>query len=163
VAVDELQRSSVDRVACVGELTGIGGIEKALVEGQIAGWAAAGREQEARQLKGEQARMAAFAAGLDRAFALRPELREMPTAETRVCRCEDVRYEALAACSSWREAKLHTRCGMGACQGRVCGAATEFLLGWETTGPRPPVFPAKVGTMADVVDDGNGKRPRVME
>ena len=41
IAVDLLQQTSVPGVACVGELTGIGGVEKSLVEGQIAGWAAA--------------------------------------------------------------------------------------------------------------------------
>jgi len=46
VEVDRLQQSSVSRVACVGELTGIGGLEKALVEGQIAGLSAAGRETD---------------------------------------------------------------------------------------------------------------------
>jgi hypothetical protein len=41
---------------------------------------------------------------------------------------------------------------MGACQGRVCGAATEFLFGWENRSARPPVFPAAVSTLAAEVD-----------
>jgi len=40
------------------------------------------------------------------------------------------------------------RCGMGACQGRVCGPAAEFLYGWERAGVRPPVLPARVSTLA---------------
>ena len=39
VVVDEMQQSTVAGVACVGELTGIGGLEKASLEGEIAGWA----------------------------------------------------------------------------------------------------------------------------
>ncbi len=148
VAVDRMQQTSVLGVACVGELTGIGGLEKALVEGQIAGWAAAERETEALRLVPQRRRLQQFARQLDGAFALRPELRSLATAETVVCRCEDVPYSALEDCWTWREAKLHTRCGMGACQGRVCGAATEFLFGWKTSGPRPPVFPAAVSTVA---------------
>jgi NADPH-dependent 2,4-dienoyl-CoA reductase/sulfur reductase-like enzyme len=148
VAVDSMQQSSVERIACVGEPTGIGGLEKALIEGEIAGWAAAGREAEARELLPQRQRHCGFAARLDRGFALRAELRELAEADTLVCRCEDVKYAALESCSSWREAKLHTRCGMGACQGRVCGAAAEFLFGWETAGVRPPVFPAAVSTLA---------------
>lgn len=153
VVVDESQQSSVTGVACVGELTGVGGLEKALVEGEIAGWAAAGREHEVRPLASARAKLRAFALGLERAFALRPELRALATAETFVCRCEDVTLAAVAGYSGWREAKLHTRCGMGACQGRVCGAATEFLFGWETSGMRPPVFPSAVATVAAAVDE----------
>jgi D-hydroxyproline dehydrogenase subunit alpha len=152
VAVDALQQTSVPRVACVGESTGIGGLEKALVEGQIAGWAAAGREAEARALTPRLRKLQRFALRLDRAFALRPELRALAQPETLVCRCEDVKHAALKACASWREAKLHTRCGMGACQGRVCGTAAEFLFGWESSSIRPPVFPAMVSTLAAEAD-----------
>ena len=60
----------------------------------------------------------------------------------------------MAPCAStrtWRDAKLHTRCGMGPCQGRVCGAATEFLFGWDAAfahpNIRPPVFPARVSSL----------------
>lgn len=148
VSVDGLQQSSVPGIFCVGELTGIGGLEKAIVEGQIAGFAAAGREAPARDLLPRAIRQRKFARQLASAFALRDELRTLPEASTIVCRCEDVRRNALAACTSWRQAKLHTRCGMGACQGRVCGSATEFLYGWHPADSRPPVFPARVSTLA---------------
>ena len=152
VAVDRMQQSSVPGVACVGELTGVGGLEKALVEGQIAGLAAAGRIAEALALEPRRRRLQQFAERLERAFALRAELRTLATAETLVCRCEDVSNAALEGCANWRAAKLHTRCGMGACQGRVCGAAAEFLFGWENTSARPPAFPAAVSTLAAGMD-----------
>jgi NADPH-dependent 2,4-dienoyl-CoA reductase/sulfur reductase-like enzyme len=152
VEVDCLQQSSVPGVACVGELTGIGGLEKALIEGQIAGLAAAGKDALALRLVPQRQRLQRFAQRLDRAFAPRPELRTLADAGTVVCRCEDVKHSTLEGCRTWREAKLHTRCGMGACQGRVCGAATEFLFGWETAGARPPVFPAAVSTLAPATD-----------
>jgi len=148
VAVDGLQQSSVAGVACVGELTGIGGLDKALIEGRIAGLAAVGREAEAGRLEPKLRRQRRFAERMERAFALRAELRTLAAAETIVCRCEDVSYAALLECSSARQARLHTRCGMGACQGRVCGAATEFLFGWEAGAGRPPVFPAAVSALA---------------
>ena len=147
-AVGALRQSSVPDVFCVGELTGVGGLEKALHEGQIAGWAAAGREAEARALAQGVPRYERFAQGLDRAFAPRQELRALAESQTLVCRCEDVAYSEVKNCASRREAKLHTRCGMGACQGRVCGTATEFLFGWESRGGRPPVFPTTVATLA---------------
>jgi D-hydroxyproline dehydrogenase subunit alpha len=148
VTVDLLQQSSVPSVACIGELTGIGGLEKALVEGQIAGWAATGHETKARAMVSRRKRMQRFAERLDRAFALRDELRELPAPSTLVCRCEDVAFDELNECRSWREAKLHTRCGMGTCQGRICGPASAFLFDWQHASARPPVFPAAVSVMS---------------
>src|SRR5215831_2787359 len=46
VAVDEYQRTTVESIYCAGEATGIGGLELSLVEGEIAGFTAAGREDE---------------------------------------------------------------------------------------------------------------------
>jgi len=152
VTVDLHQQSSIPEIACIGELTGIGGLEKAVIEGQIAGWSAAGHEAKVKDLAPRLKRMRRFAQGLDRAFALRAELRSVPTAETLVCRCEDVSFSDVRECSSWREAKLHARCGMGACQGRICGAATEFLFDWKQADVRPPVFPAAVSVMAAKLD-----------
>ncbi len=152
VSIDSLQQSSVAGVACIGELTGIGGLDKALIEGQVAGLAGAGREAEARAFAPRLKRMRRFAERLDRAFALRDELRSVSTPGTVVCRCEDVPLGELRECRSWREAKLHTRCGMGPCQGRVCGAATEFLFDWKQTGMRPPVFPAALSVVGAKTD-----------
>jgi NADPH-dependent 2,4-dienoyl-CoA reductase/sulfur reductase-like enzyme len=152
VTVDDLQQSSVAGVACVGELTGIGGLEKALVEGEIAGWAAAGSTARAIALSGKRRKQKEFAHRLDGTFDLRAELRSLPKAPTIVCRCEDVSHAALAECAGWREAKLHTRCGMGPCQGRICGSATEFIYGWGPADSRPPAYPARVSTMAAEID-----------
>lgn len=152
VSVDAYQQSSIPGVFCIGELTGIGGLEKATLEGEIAGCAVAGRDSHLRGLAPRLRGMKRFAQRLDEAFALRTELRTLAAPETLVCRCEDVPYAALKGCGSWREAKLHTRCGMGACQGRICGAASEFLFDWKCDSVRPPVFPAAVSTVAAKVD-----------
>src|SRR5206468_4121511 len=131
-------------IFCAGEPTGIGGVELSVVEGQISGHAAAGQEALARSLFSTRQKLREFAEALDRTFALRPELRELAVAETIVCRCEDVTYGRLKVQTSWRAAKLQTRCGMGPCQGRVCGPQTEFLFGWSPDSVRPPFFPARV-------------------
>lgn len=150
VQVNELQHTSVEGVYCVGEATGIGGVEKALVEGEIAGLAAAGKLERARSFFAARRRQMHFVPGLSNAFALRNELRTLATDDTVVCRCEDVSYGAVSACRDWREAKLHTRCGMGPCQGRICNSAAQFLFGWEAAAPRPPLFPVDVATLAEV-------------
>jgi NADPH-dependent 2,4-dienoyl-CoA reductase/sulfur reductase-like enzyme len=140
VEVDELQRTSVGAVFCAGEAAGIGGVELAQAEGAIAGCAAAGDETAARRLFGAREKARSFARLVNRTFAPRPELRGLPHADTIVCRCEDVTFGSLRAVSSFREARLHLRCGMGPCQGRICGPATEFLSGWGAESVRPPVF-----------------------
>lgn len=147
VLVNESQQTSVPNIYCAGEATGIGGVDLAIVEGQIAGFAATGHHQKADRLLQARSRHRQFATVLDNTFALRPELKKLSREDTLVCRCEDVRFDRLAQCRSWREAKLYTRCGMGPCQGRVCGPATEFLFGWSTDSVRPPVFEARVESL----------------
>lgn len=151
VRVDEFQRTTVAGVFCAGEPTGIGGVELALVEGQIAGLASGGRTTQARELFAERHKLKKFAAALEDTFQLRPELRELPSAETMVCRCEDVPLSRLRSYPNWRAAKLQTRCGMGSCQGRVCGPAARFLFKWNPDSVRPPIFPARVEGLAMAV------------
>lgn len=148
VAVDDDQRTSVPGVFAAGEITGIGGLDLSLVEGEIAGYSATGQAEPARRLYRKRKAERRFAAAPDRAFALRPELRQLPHDDTLICRCEDVAYARVRQFSSWREAKLQTRCGMGPCQGRVCGGAVEFLLGWKSESVRPPLFPARIGSLS---------------
>jgi D-hydroxyproline dehydrogenase subunit alpha len=153
VRVNEFQRTTVPSVFCAGEPTGIGGVELSLVEGQIAGLAAAGSADEAVELFSARKKARRFAHRLERTFRLRSELRALPAPETMVCRCEDVNYSRLRAHASWRSAKLQTRCGMGPCQGRVCGPATQFLLNWNPDSVRPPIFPVRLESMATAAND----------
>lgn len=148
VRVDEFQLTSVPDVFCAGEPTGIGGVDCALVEGQVAGLAAAESQGRARTLFGQRAAWHHFRTSLNQAFALRPELRDLATPDTFVCRCEDVRLADLKGCESLRAARLHTRCGMGSCQGRTCGGAIQFLFGWEHDSVRPPLFPVRLASLA---------------
>jgi D-hydroxyproline dehydrogenase subunit alpha len=148
VAVNDLLETSIPDIYCAGEHTGIGGVELALLEGEIAALAASGQAAAAQKLARRRRRKLAFVRALEQACALNPQLRSLPADDTLVCRCEDVPYAALCSRANWRDAKLHTRCGMGPCQGRICGTATEFLFGWNADSVRPPVFPALVANLA---------------
>jgi len=145
VKVDERQQTSVANVYCAGEPTGIAGLDAALLQGEIAGLACAG--QPTGSLRARNAAEQKFAARLATAFRLRPELRLLASLDTIVCRCEDVTYEKLAARKGWTDAKLQTRCGMGPCQGRICGPATQTLFGWTPKSIRPPLFPVPVSAL----------------
>lgn len=146
VHVDDRQATSVAGVYCAGEPTGIGGVDLALVEGEIAGRAAAGAPTGGRLTRARTA-LRRGAASLDAAFALRPELFSLARDDTIVCRCEDVRLGQLDPRWTTRQAKLYTRAGMGACQGRLCGAALECLRAWPLDTVRPPIRPARLATL----------------
>ena len=152
VWVDDLQQTSVPHILCAGEPTGIGGLELSLVEGQIAGLVASGKIDQAKKVLNQRHKLRKFARTLERTFALRPELRRLPLPETLICRCEDISYSRLAEHTSWRAAKLYTRCGMGPCQGRICGPVTEFLFRWRPDSLRPPIFPTFCNSLAALPD-----------
>jgi NADPH-dependent 2,4-dienoyl-CoA reductase/sulfur reductase-like enzyme len=152
VDVDDLQQTSVAGIYCAGEPTGIGGLDLALAEGQIAGLAAADGESAARGLFRKRATYRGAVRLLKDNFRLRSELRTIAKPDTFVCRCEDVSLERLRAYDSWRAAKLQSRCGMGPCQGRVCGSAAQFLFGWDADSARPPVFPVKCSSLAAIAE-----------
>jgi NADPH-dependent 2,4-dienoyl-CoA reductase/sulfur reductase-like enzyme len=147
VRVDQWQMTSVENVYCVGEPTGIGGVDLALVEGQIAGCAATGEKEKAARLFPAREKARRFAQSLNRTFAVRDELKRVAAPDTIVCRCEDVVHRQLKPYDSWRAAKLQTRCGMGPCQGRVCGPATQYLYGWKHESIRPPILPASLESL----------------
>ena len=163
VHVDGLQRTTLPNVFCAGEPTSIGGLELSLIEGEIAGLAASDRVPEAQRLFADRKKWARFARRLDRTFSLRNELRGLASPDTIVCRCEDVPHSRLREHGSWRAAKLHTRCGMGPCQGRICGPATELLFGWNPDSVRPPVFPVRVSSLATAARTSNSEHTNFEE
>jgi NADPH-dependent 2,4-dienoyl-CoA reductase/sulfur reductase-like enzyme len=146
--VDRWQTTSRADHFAAGECTGVGGGDKALIEGTIAGLAAVGDLDQAKKQGPERHRWHIFAHAFHHHFALNPAIQQLPAPDTVVCRCEDVTHSELRGHSNWTAAKLHTRCGMGACQGRICGAAAQYLYGWEPPVPRSPLSPARIGTLA---------------
>jgi len=149
IQVDASQQSSRPGIYAAGECSGVGGVDKALLQGQLA----------ARQMLGQGGRgntralrLARQHAGLlAQQFALRPELFKLAEARTLICRCEDVSLGELKPFTDWRSAKLQTRCGMGACQGRVCGPIAQDLLGWSAQaaerGRRVPLQPTSIASL----------------
>ena len=148
VRVDAWQRSSIENIYAVGEACGIGGLRSAWLEGAIAAHVACGQPQQAKTMMRRRDRARRFAASLAQAFALQPRVRQLASPDTLVCRCEDVPLAALDGFTDARAAKLATRCGMGACQGRICGAALAELGRFPRGGGRPPLLPARLATLA---------------
>ncbi|WP_336658756.1 FAD-dependent oxidoreductase [Leucobacter sp. USHLN153] len=149
--VDAEQRSSVPGLYIAGELTGVGGAVLAVLEGAVAGRAAAltargrgggsaARTPELRAI----ARQRAFARAMHLAHPVPRGWEQHLHDDTVVCRCEEVRYGALAAARDTlagedsRAQKGVTRAGMGWCQGRVCGFAVSCIAGAEESGAEQP-------------------------
>ena len=149
VVVDTEQRSSIGNVFAVGETCGIGGRDCALVEGEIAGRVATGATADLPALQRRRRHARAFAAHLREHFVLDPRIRALADPDTLVCRCEDVPLRALEGLQDGRSAKLATRCGMGPCQGRICGSALAEMGRPAPNGLRPPLFPARLATLAE--------------
>ena len=134
-------QTSVAGVYAAGEVTGVGGAALASVGGQLAGAAAAtaagaGAPLSARglaALRRRRRRLLAFADTMHRAHAAPARWLEWLTADTLVCRCEEVPVSAVRAAvtelgaTDARSVKQVARPGMGWCQGRVCGSATAAL------------------------------------
>jgi NADPH-dependent 2,4-dienoyl-CoA reductase/sulfur reductase-like enzyme len=147
VVVDDRQETSVRGVFAAGEVTGVGGVALSLAEGEAAGATAGGASRVDTALVRRRASLREMAARMEHTFAVRPELRSLAREDTIVCRCEDVRRGALVSLRDSRQAKLYTRAGMGACQGRVCGPALETLFGWSPGTVRLPVEPTRLSTL----------------
>lgn len=180
VTVDEQQAASVPGVFVAGEATGVGGAALAVIEGRIAGAAAAGwlgrpppRGYVRSRLERRRAALRAFAAAMHRAHPIRSGWRDWLTDETLLCRCEEVPVRAareavrdLGAIDA-RAVKLLTRAGMGWCQARVCGFATAALVAEEAgtaydprgLAARPIATPLPLGTLAQGVAGPAGGDP----
>jgi D-hydroxyproline dehydrogenase subunit alpha len=150
VAVDSSGLTSVPGVYAAGETTCIGGVDSALVEGELAGAAVSGSRGRS-ELIAARRRLVGAASVLERVFAPRRELSMLADTDTIVCRCEDVRLGEMDRSWTARQAKLYTRAGMGPCQGRVCGAALECVMGWSPDSVRPPTQPARLSTLTSTI------------
>jgi len=166
---DSNQQSSIPGIFVAGELTGIGGAELSMAEGVIAGISAAKfvgcKVEISKAHKKRRAKKQRFADALIRSYPVKSGWLTWLENETTVCRCEEVsvgnlKYaiEELGATDS-RTAKLFTRCGMGLCQGRVCGRSVVDLVAAElnisptntdriSAVNRPIISPIPLGVLA---------------
>jgi NADPH-dependent 2,4-dienoyl-CoA reductase/sulfur reductase-like enzyme len=151
--VDIFGASSLVRIAVAGDGAVIGGWEAAVATGQLAALDAAFRL--ARLSRADRdARAEASADALLQARALRPfldalyapsqEILAPPEESTIICRCEEVtagslRWAAAIGATGPNQAKAYLRCGMGPCQGRLCGTTVAAVIAETRSVPVPEV------------------------
>jgi thioredoxin reductase len=140
--VDGFGRTSVPGLFAVGDGAGIRGAAPAELAGEIAGLTVAheggsiGHQAFTRSAGRLQERLRSvdrFSAAAASLMALRPAQVASIPPNAVICRCEDVTRAEIdeAYDIGAREAnqlKYFTRCGMGPCQGRMCGDIAAELL-----------------------------------
>lgn len=135
--LDAAQRTSVPFLYAAGDGAGVRGAAAAPAAGRLAahtalqdlGFSLAYAPKEDAAL----ARARRTGAAMARMMALRPAMIEAIPAETIICRCEgitrdEIEKAAAAGANTINQLKHFTRCGMGPCQGRMCGEAAGALL-----------------------------------
>jgi len=176
--VDTFGRTSRPGLYAVGDGAGIRGAEPALLAGELAGLAAAldaGRisaatfDCETKKPLRQCRSYAPFADAMAGIMALRPgQVAGIPPAAV-VCRCEDVTRQdienaAAAGALDVNQMKHFTRCGMGPCQGRMCGDVAAELFAQsrkvrrEAVGRwtcRPPLRPVPLSDLAGRFEYGD--------
>ncbi|MDT8857814.1 NAD(P)/FAD-dependent oxidoreductase [Paracoccaceae bacterium Fryx2] len=142
VHTDAEGRSSQPGLYLAGDMAGIRGGHAAETAGELTALAALadlGRAAPGRPaLRRALIRQDLFRKGMERAFPFPSDrVADLPD-ETIVCRCEGIGAGDLRqAIRLWQPAdvnrlKAMTRCGMGRCQGRLCGDIAAGLLASET-------------------------------
>jgi NADPH-dependent 2,4-dienoyl-CoA reductase/sulfur reductase-like enzyme len=170
-SIDEWGRTSLPTIAIAGDGGGIAGAEAAALSGRLAALDAAAvlgrigeaeRDRRAEPLRAELAREEAIRPFLDALYRPRDSVLAPADDDTIACRCEEVtvgqiRRAVRLGAPGPNQLKAFTRCGMGPCQGRICGPIVGAVIA-EARGvpirdiatyrPRAPYKPITVGSLA---------------
>jgi bacterioferritin-associated ferredoxin len=146
--LSEWGECDVAGVHVAGDGGGIGGAKAAEISGRISALNVLEslgyidthrRDQEAAPWRRQRNREAAVRPFLDALYRPADQWRQ-PADDTVVCRCEEVsagtiRQLAAQGCLGPNQMKSFTRCGMGPCQGRMCGLTVSEILAAEHDRP----------------------------
>jgi NADPH-dependent 2,4-dienoyl-CoA reductase/sulfur reductase-like enzyme len=164
---DEWGVSSLPNLLLAGDGAGVGGALAATCGGRLAALGAAcalgridaaTRDTAAMALRAARARHLALRPFLDALYTPRPPRLDDATL---VCRCEEVtagqiRVAARIGALGLNQLKAFTRCGMGPCQGRMCGATAAEVMAAargvpvEQVEPYRTRFPTKPLTLGEL-------------
>ncbi|WP_293797087.1 NAD(P)/FAD-dependent oxidoreductase [uncultured Bosea sp.] len=170
--VDAWFASTVPGIAIAGDGAGIGGAESAALRGEIAAFGAASRlgklneaerDRQAAPVRTELDKKLRGRRFLDLLYKPAPQFLAPSKDETIVCRCEEVTAGQIRDAAKRlgvtgpNQMKAFLRCGMGPCQGRLCGPTVVELIA-ETRGTtpaetgyyrlRPPIKPVTLAELA---------------
>jgi len=167
--------TALPAVSIAGDSGGIAGAEAAALTGRLAALDAASfldkidpaeRDRRARPLRRALRRELAIRPFLD-ALYRPPRATLVPQDDIVACRCEEVtagqiRRAARLGAQGPNQAKAFTRCGMGPCQGRICGSIVSQVMAdtlrrpIQEVGayrPRAPYKPITLGALAGLQNE----------
>ena len=165
--VDTAGATSIPGIFIAGDGAGVAGGEAAAARGALTAAHIVRALTSGTTIPDEQAAVTALERyGRGRGFLdhfYRPAASfRIPTGDTIVCRCEEVTAQQIVdtvalGCPGPNQMKSFLRCGMGPCQGRLCGlTVTEMIAQARGVSPaevgyyriRPPVKPITVAELA---------------
>jgi NADPH-dependent 2,4-dienoyl-CoA reductase/sulfur reductase-like enzyme len=170
--LDRDGNTSIEGIAIAGDGAGIAGAKAAEFRGTLAALAALralgaqGGENAEHTARSGLAHALRGRAFIDALYAPARAFRA-PSGDTIVCRCEEVTARTIIetvalGCPGPNQMKAFLRCGMGPCQGRLCGlTVTELIAEARGVPPRdvgyyrlrPPVKPITVAELAAMSAD----------
>jgi NADPH-dependent 2,4-dienoyl-CoA reductase/sulfur reductase-like enzyme len=189
---DDYGVSSVDRISIAGDGSGIMGAEASAQHGALVSMQAidtidkhaahyrnSNRESNRGPDQSEQNNLKKHIASARQFQRLLATLYPPYYAQTNVadstivCRCEqvvaaDIRRCVKAGCTGPNQTKSYTRCGMGPCQGRMCGLTITDIIAKETALPedtvgsfriRSPIKPVTLAELASLAGDATNGSP----
>lgn len=165
--------TSVDGVSVAGDGAGILGAEAAPFTGRMAALSALYRlgrislSQRDELASAEKAGLRKVSRGRSFIDLYYQPSAAIPSDVTKACRCEEVtvaqiRHAAAIGAVGPNQVKAFLRCGMGPCQGRLCGnTVTQVIATERGVSPsevgyyhlRPPVKPLTLGELASLPRD----------
>jgi NADPH-dependent 2,4-dienoyl-CoA reductase/sulfur reductase-like enzyme len=143
VTVDKNLETTLDSVYAVGEITGVAGGKKSIVQGEIAAisilkkMGKLPREAEDSKrmepLYSRNRQQMEYAAFLNNLCQVPLAAYQQIPDETLICRCENISMGEIKKAitlgfTTSGGIKKATRCGMGMCQGRICGAVITDII-----------------------------------
>ena len=176
--VDDDGQTGLTRIAIAGDGAGIAGWEAAVGRGRFAGSAAARALGKSTDVLVDEVALRRRLRSLERprafldAFFRPADAFRRPIGKTIVCRCEEIGADEIERAVDIgalgpAQLKSYTRCGMGPCQGRLCGlTVTELIAARRGVSPadvghyrlRPPVKPITLGALAALPVDAETTR-----
>lgn len=170
--IDDWCQLTVPGIYVAGDGASIGGALVAALQGELAALGVL-RQMDAETAATLNQEADALRRGIDQHLAIRPYLNRqyrprdeyrIPADDVVVCRCEEVtagsiREQVGLGCSGPNQTKSFSRCGMGPCQGRMCGlTVTEVIAEASGFSPqevgyyrvRPPLRTVTLGQLAQI-------------
>jgi thioredoxin reductase len=171
--LDEWGSTTSAGVGVAGDSGGIFGARAAEISGHLAALEATcrlnvisrrERDRAATALRPLLNRERSIRPFLDHLFRPNPKILVPRDGKTIVCRCEEITVEQIRESAALgalgpNQVKSQTRCGMGPCQGRLCGLTVSEIIARERKvtvpevgyyGIRPPIKPIPLGELAEL-------------